>query len=168
MASRTSLSLAEALDRHSIPEPNSGCTLWLGEVNSKGYGRIVQGGGIRRRRFLAHRVAYEAAYGPSCGAVIAHRCDNPACVNPAHLFATTQPGNLHDMRAKGRGCLPPTRRGSESASAKLTEAEVAQIRERLCRGEKHRVIAADFGVCRATVTHIRAGRNWRAALEPRA
>jgi hypothetical protein len=82
------------------------CWLWTGALNapegtrSGGYGVV---GTTRPKTALAHRVAWELVNGPiPAGMVVAHRCDNRRCVNPAHLFIGTQKDNVHDMLAKGR------------------------------------------------------------------
>lgn len=80
-------SLADKLERLSIPEPNTGCTLWLGAVNTKGYGAL--------NSTLAHRVAYAEAFGPiPDGMEVNHRCRTRCCVNPAHLEAVTHRQNI--------------------------------------------------------------------------
>lgn len=82
-----------------MPEPMSGCWLWLGGCTSVGYGAISHGG-VQQ---LAHRVAFELFRGciPS-GMVVCHKCDTRACANPDHLFVGTQQDNINDMKAKGR------------------------------------------------------------------
>jgi hypothetical protein len=92
-------SLAERIDALSIPEPNSGCFLWLGNLTTRDYGQIR----VERHWRKAHRVAYELAKGgiPE-GAYICHRCDVQICVNPDHLYAGTAKTNFEDMRARGR------------------------------------------------------------------
>jgi len=101
--------LAEYMAARTMPEPNSGCWLWCGEVNPKGYGRVtlVLNGRTGRgaaRRLMAHRLSYEQHKGPiPAGLLVLHRCDNPPCVNPGHLFVGTARDNLHDMIRKGRG-----------------------------------------------------------------
>ena len=86
------------------PEPNSGCWLWDGGINAQGYGLISVGG----RSISTHRTAYRLFIGEipagvgHHGICVCHRCDVPACVNPAHLFLGTQKANIADMYSKGR------------------------------------------------------------------
>jgi hypothetical protein len=81
------------------PEPNSGCWLWTGSVNEKGYGDIWHGWSLVR----AHRLSYERLVADFPREwLICHRCDNPSCVNPAHLAPGTSAQNTADMMAKGR------------------------------------------------------------------
>lgn len=84
---------------HSAPEPNTGCRLWLGAVNPKGYGRVR----FRGSAAVAHRVAFILAYGeiPE-GQFALHRCDTPSCINPDHLFLGSALDNTRDCIAKGR------------------------------------------------------------------
>ena len=73
--------------------------VWTGTRFASGYGRITQNG----KRARAHRVAFELFVGPiPSGMHVLHRCDNPPCVNPSHLFIGTHLDNMRDMEAKGR------------------------------------------------------------------
>lgn len=92
-----------------IPEPNSGCWLWFGSIDRKGYGQIRMPGkvGEGRLRYATH-VSLELAGRPLPDGLWAlHHCDMPACVNPDHLFAGTPLDNQHDSMRKGRKTKPP-------------------------------------------------------------
>lgn len=91
--------LLERLLASTIPEPNTGCALWLGHVNERGYGQTHVQGKVMK----AHRAAWIAVNGPLAeGLCVLHRCDQPSCVRPDHLFVGTQAENVHDCIAKGR------------------------------------------------------------------
>ena len=90
----------ERLLLHSCPEPNSGCWLWMGALTRGGYGHLRYGKAMRR----AHIVAYMEHVGEVReGDFVLHSCDNPACVNPDHLFLGDDQANRSDMARKGRG-----------------------------------------------------------------
>lgn len=81
-------------------QKTDGCWEWTGSRRPKGYGVFAVNGA---RRESAHRVAYALFIGPiSAGFFVCHRCDNPRCVRPDHLFLGTQADNMRDMHAKGR------------------------------------------------------------------
>lgn len=135
------------------------CWPWTGAVNlDRGYGRIRLS--RTRRTDFAHRVAYELHYGPIPeGKIICHRCGNPKCVNPAHLYAGTFHDNNVDRIDHGRqagGARP----GEKHHMAKLTAAEVERIRERLANGEIGSALAREYGVSASQVSRIKRGENW--------
>ena len=126
------------------------CWPYLGFRNRNGYGEI----GFKAFTLRAHRVSFFLArgYWPK---VTRHTCDNPPCVNPAHLIDGSQSDNSHDMHARGRAA-----KGSRNGVAKLTEEDAANILSLagLCRAAD---LAAAFGVSRRTISHIKQRRSWR-------
>jgi hypothetical protein len=140
------------------------CWEWQASFYPVGYGQYWDG----ERRVGAHRAAYEQCYGPIPeGLVVCHRCDNQACVNPAHLFLGTQAENLADMRGKGRHSHGDSHRrvvcrGETHKSAKLTQAQVDEIRAAYIPGiVTQKQIAARFGVSDVLVSKIVNGKLWR-------
>ncbi len=93
------------LERYSMPEPNSGCILWIGRINKDtGYGQLAcWAPGTRRKYRAAHRLAWEAVNGTiPTGLLVCHKCDTPPCINPDHMFLGTNADNSADKVAKGR------------------------------------------------------------------
>lgn len=90
-----------------------------------------------------------------------HKCDRPACVNPAHLFIGTLQDNVTDMIAKGRQGNPPIKYGTDLPWAKLNNDSVFLIKWRLWAGHGRRDIAKDFAVTQKTIGDIARGDTWR-------
>lgn len=108
---------------------------------------------------LTHRVAWESANGPIPGGLrVLHRCDNPPCCNPAHLFLGTAAENADDMVQKGRQHHPI---GELHPSHKLTAQQVVAIRQRYAAGEQQIDLAAEYGVAFQTVSMIVLRKTWR-------
>lgn len=135
------------------------CWLWIANTNKKGYGRFVADN--LGHLVAAHRWSWEQARGPiPDGLCVLHRCDVPACVNPAHLFLGTHADNTADMLAKCRG-RNGGRRGEQIGNAKLTRLQVDDIRSRLETGQySHRGIAALFRVGKSTIGRISRREQW--------
>ena len=130
------------------------CWEWAGSKQSHGYGQINAGG--RGRILSAHRVSWELANGPiPIGMCVLHYCDNPGCVNPAHLFLGTQEDNIQDRAKKGRNA-----RGAGIGISKLDKQDIGEIRVMLSRGISRSVISKKYGVTRRTIGDINAGKTW--------
>ena len=141
-----------------------GCWPWKAKCNRGGYGRIrVWVKGIKKTA-NAHRVAWILKRGPvPNGLLVLHRCDNPPCVNPRHLFLGTHKDNSQDMARKGRAVgRPPHSPGAKNGNATLTEKQAKQIlaRHRPWR-ITHKQLAAEFGVSWYTVGKLCRGENWK-------
>lgn len=141
------------------------CWVWTASRTKKGYGQLHTGGRMGPP-ILAHRLSWMIHF-PNTSIdklCVCHVCDNRVCVNPAHLFLGTKAENNDDMRRKGRGALPPSPpHGIANRQAKLTHDDVVKIRARGLLGDKHRAIAADYGVAHSTVGRIVLGKTRRIA-----
>jgi hypothetical protein len=143
------------------PEPNTGCWLWLGAYFDDGYGAFSPGGaGVTVR---AHRWAYQHFNGEiPTGALVCHRCDTPACVNPAHLWAGTAADNNADRDAKGRGRAPGTG-GFLVTRARLTPDAVRTLRAEYATGVPFGWAACkarELGVRPSAISKVLRGSRW--------
>lgn len=138
-------------DRFWLRVDKSGdCWLWLGARRASGHG-VVARGGHQGGMLGAHRVAWELTNGTvPDGLQVCHRCDNPPCVNPAHLFLGTQGDNMRDMHAKGRNAALETV-GERNGNARLTDEQIYAIRQ-ASKDVKTSDLARRYGV---TTHHIR-------------
>lgn len=135
------------------------CWPWTGSRTAWGYGNIR----IGRHVFIASRIAWALSKGTEPGdMLVCHRCDNPICCNPSHLFLGTDADNGADMRAKGRARYNGVK-GERHMWTKLTEDQVRFIKTSDAPGK---VLAEQFGVKCSTISEIRQGRNW-AWLKPK-
>jgi hypothetical protein len=155
------MGLRERFYEKTQPEPNSGCLLWIGTVNGKGYGEFTE---IPRRRQAprsmerAHRMAWRLTHGDiPAGMCVCHRCDTRLCVNVEHLFLGTYTDNNQDRAKKGRSA---DRRGSRNGLAKLSESDIPRIRSLLAAGEDLLSIARIFSVSKSQIHSIKTGRTW--------
>lgn len=139
----------EKVDKRSPVE----CWEWQAVCNARGYGLFRYEG----KSALAHRFSYILHHGDlPDGDFVLHSCDNPACINPHHLFAGSHTDNMADMTKKGRQL-----RGVKSWSAKLTNTEVKEIRKCYAQGEYQQSIADSFGVSVATISMIVNRKIWK-------
>lgn len=136
------------------------CWVWTGAKAGTGknaYGHLSVRKGRARR---AHMISWELYRGPiSEGLCVCHKCDNPACVNPNHLFLGTRSDNAVDMYQKGRG---PNNRGENNGRAKLSPKQVIEIRERYATGEIYQAeLAKEYGVTQAVVQKLIRRKIWK-------
>jgi hypothetical protein len=141
------------VDRSGGPDA---CWPWLGAKLKDGYGAFTL---PPKRSIGAHRAIWVLLYGePPAEMKVCHNCptgDNPACVNPAHLWLGTQQQNIDDKMAKGREA-----RGERHGRTKLTEDQAREIRQRYAAGEGPRSIGRLFGIHRDTAHNIATGKTW--------
>jgi hypothetical protein len=177
-------SIADRIRAKLVTDPVTGCCLWMGGRDKKGYGRItvrpivLGDDATKSRTFFTHRATYEIATGVPVGSIppeikICHSCDNPPCNNFDHLFKGSHKQNMEDGRRKKRfpGRSAP---GQANPKAKLTEAQVSEIRKRYAWGLGKK-LAKEFNVSQVMICNIAAGRNWmepakrkpKAKLQPR-
>lgn len=150
MAVYDSRTIARLWSMIEVGEPAE-CWPWVGASTPQGYGRFKIDGKLK----LPHRVVYECTKGPIPkgtgyhGTVIRHRCDNPACCNPAHLEPGTHRDNVMDMHRRGRASI------QNGAVAKRLPADV--IRAARSATGTMREIGARLGISNSTVSRIKRG-----------
>ncbi len=128
------------------------CWEWIGPTY-RGYGRLWH----RGKTIRAHRASWVIHHGDiPHGMFVCHRCDNPKCVNPDHLFLGTHRDNIDDKVRKGR-CARLDRRGEKGGNAKLAVEDVLRIRRKL-RPQKE--LAVEYGVDPSTISDIQRRKTW--------
>jgi hypothetical protein len=145
------------------------CWLWIGAKDRYGYGQLV----VNRKKKLASHVSWMLSHGEfPKGLWVLHKCDNPACVRPDHLFLGTRLDNVADMCKKGRAAtgqnhgskLHPERiaRHERSGMAKLTTESVKTIREKYQTGKySNRKLAQEYGVTHTNISAIVLFKTWK-------
>lgn len=151
--------LAEKLAGKFVIDPDSGCWNWVAATNERGYG-VVSRGGRAGGLHKAHRASWIVHRGEiPAGMWVLHRCDNPRCINPEHLYLGDHRRNVADMVERGRNVLPDNR-GEKASWAKLNAAQARDIKtRRLCASQ----FATLYGVSRSAIYEIWNGKNWQSA-----
>lgn len=134
-----------------VTKTHGGCWIWRAAISWNGYGFFK----IARKMVGAHRASWTMFRGKiPDGMMILHKCDNPPCVNPGHLFVGTQRDNHRDMVLKGRGI-----NGEKNGRHKLNRLQVSIIRK--TAGVSQQYLADLFGVSQAAISSIQRGKTWR-------
>ncbi len=145
------MTAADRFARHV--DKSGGCWIWTASRNARGYGYFDHG--------YAHRFSYTTfVEAIPAGAMVLHRCDNPPCVRPDHLFVGDAADNARDRDSKGRANTP---KGATHGMAKLTPRQAWAIRVCATLGDSTMMIARWFGISEAQVSRIRNGSRWRTA-----
>lgn len=154
--------LIERFEARVIRVPFSGCWIWDGPP--KGPKLRDQYGFFRMNgpQYRSHRASWLLYMGAiPDGLHVLHRCDNPACVNPNHLFLGSNLDNVADRVRKGRTGFV-IRKGEAHPMARLSAPQVSEIRRRYAAGEKGSILAAEFGMSRPAISNIITGKRWKA------
>ena len=153
--------IKDRLKAMTVENPVSGCWEWQG-VKHNGYGRTITGSRKNgtRHTISAHRLAYVVWNGESPdGYEVCHKCDNPSCINPYHLFVGTRQDNVDDRERKGRNVVKV---GEEQALSKLTKKIVKDARwERTYMGTSYQKLADKYGVSKRTMQNAVKGISWK-------
>lgn len=145
--------IKQRLEKFTV-KSDSGCWIWVGSKTKLGYGKLT----VSNKTTLAHRASWACTYGEiPDGMCVLHKCDNPKCINPKHLFLGTYFDNTRDMISKGR--KSPTH-CEFSGVAKVNADQVSKIRERLLMGDVQSQIGIDFGLTQSAISRIKTKSNW--------
>lgn len=132
----------------------SGCQEWRGARSPFGYGVVT----VSKRHVLTHRLAWELTYGViPRGMHVCHKCDNPPCCNPEHLFLGYPADNAADRMMKGRQATAVVTHGA----ADLSDDDVSAIRSELATGARQASLAHQYGVTQGIIAQIGRGFVWR-------
>lgn len=143
----------ERLRHHGWTVTESDCWEWAGHRTGRGYGRI----GVSGRLMYSHRLAYEAWVGPiPDGMHVLHRCDNPPCINPAHLFLGTDAENVRDRDGKGR-----TARGAATRTNTVINIDIARTMREEAATMTVGAIAEKHGVKRELARRAILNITWQ-------
>jgi len=142
---------------------SNGCWSWTGAKRVDGRGFMHCRSFGKKVQMLVYRVAawlWLSADFENSSTFVCHRCDNPICFNPEHLFLGSQTDNMQDAKSKGRLAGAALIRGEQIWTAKLTQANVLSIRARLASGDRAVDLGLEYGVSASTISNIKARRLW--------
>lgn len=153
---RRGMTAEEKFMRFVMPEPNSGCWLWVGAAKASGHGKIR----IDKKYLQAHRVFYVLFNKKEIpeGMVVRHKCDVSCCVNPLHLEIGTQADNLKDMHDRNRNKQPF---GERHSSAKLKTSDVVEIKMAFINGTSVADLMKKYNISSGALRGIKNGKKWK-------
>lgn len=140
---------------HVVIDEKTGCWLWRARKAITTYGFKRHNG----KNISATRLVYRLVHGDQSlpdNLFVLHRCDNPPCVNPDHLFVGTQLDNIRDCISKGRNVC-----GAKTWNSKLTNEQVREMRQLHSRGFSGRSLSRRYGINDSAVSAIVHGRKWK-------
>lgn len=147
--------LIDRLNSFVVRGLNGDCWGWSGSKHKQGYGKISVFGKSK----MAHRVSYELFKGSTKGLMVCHKCDNPECTNPEHLFLGKAVDNMQDKVQKGRH--RGAKKGSRHHLSKLSEFDVQRIRSIYACGKMNQYqLAEKFGVSQSEISMIVTYKKW--------
>lgn len=133
------------------------CWVWQGAKEAQGYGKLATTGA--QKGMKAHQASYKIHFGEiPKGLCVCHKCDNPPCVNPNHLFLGTHAENMRDKVLKGREY---DRRGEKNPNVKITWKKVAEVIRLVKSGKTQVEVAGMFDLSQNAVSRIVSGKSWR-------
>lgn len=136
-------------------DKTTGCWQWFGNLTGRDKRAFAWWEGKTR---IAARAVWKLVHGKYPDKCVLHTCDNPACINPDHLYLGTQADNARDRQTRGRNvAFNKAFRGSKNGASKLTEIQVRKI---LQDDRTHSTIAITYGVSRSNIQAIKAGKLW--------
>lgn len=137
-----------------VDKTNS-CWMWTGAKDKLGYGRLSLAKNIK---VGAHRFSYALTFGiDPADLCVCHRCDNPGCINPEHLFLGTHKDNSDDKFLKGRAA---PQHGQNNGASKLTEEAVEEIKIALAAWMSNTELGKLYGVHHSQISAIKRGVSW--------
>jgi hypothetical protein len=143
------------IERRTI-DPETGCWEFTGSRDGSGYGNVRYRGRVTKAHRLAAHLWLD--FDLASHECILHSCDNPPCFNPAHLRVGSKADNARDMVDRDRQFVPGIS-GEQHWAARLSDAQIAEIRARRAAGETQTALAREYGVRQSTISRIVNGKR---------